>query len=487
MGESTWTTTDDVSSREAIVLHVYGDDDDALRLAAQLGAAATSDEDAKETCLAARSSWSDRHRAVAELLDQRRASDKPRPLVVVDPDLLPADLPADGEARWDDRRFLVARRQVYGLLISHAASTGGVTFVRPRPQPELTSELSAAGIGYTDEPGPPLNDGASHVMPFAQRLARRLVERDVVTEAALVHWVQTTAEPQLSRLVVDAAFEALPSDARAALLQLAVLRGPQPLNGVAGPFTLDGGSELLSLAETAVEALVEAGWLQESGANQIALPSALRAFALRRAKLESDLRPLHARIAAAGIAAADDDEATSASVVAKAIEVHHHAIRSGAAKLALDTARYFVNDVRSLAYELSAEGEYGQAAQLYRAVLDVDPMDAYAHEYYAFNLDKSKQGPPGDEVLAHYDRACQLERDNPLFMGRWLACRVSRGDNVVAELKRYLRSFNQRLGLPAVSYVARAPLTAMGREHRDQVALDWRWLLERDDVLRELL
>lgn len=476
MGSSTWTTARGPVEHDAVVVHVHGEDDDALRIVAELAAAA-GDAHERRVCLTPASSWRDRHKAAARLLERQRASASPKPLVIVDPDALPGR-PDAGDARWDDRSFSVPRHQVRALLLAHATSTENVTFVRPRPEHELTSELGAGGILPADEPEDALGD----IMPFARPLARWLIGRETLTERSLSHWVQTLEEPALTDLVVGAAYESLSSEARAALARLAVLRGPQRLNGVAGPFALDDGEGALSLARSAVMELRTAGWLQPAVGAGVELPNALRSFASARARLMLDLEPVHRAVATLAL---PELERRS---VPEVVEAHHHAIAGGDPELALRTGRYFVNDLRRLAFELSTrEEDYAAAAELYRAIIAEDDADAYAHEYLAYNLHQAAKGAPSDEVLAHYDRARQLERDNPLFIGRWLACRASRGENVTTELKKYIRRFNQTHGSEAVSYLAKTPLLVMRREHRAEVARGWGRLLERIPELRSLL
>lgn len=476
MATSTWTTARGPVDREAVVVHVHGDDDDALRIVAELTAAVGDDAD-KQVGLSPQSSWSARRKAAARALERRLTSSPARPLVIVDPDALPSAVPRAGDARWDDRTFLLARHQLRSLLLNHAASTEGVTFVRPRPERQLTSDLGAVGVLASEESDEPLPD----IMPFARPLARGLIQRGTITEHSLSHWVQTLEEPELSQLVVDAAYEALSSGARAALGRLALLRGPQALNGVAGPFTLDGERAVLSLNRSAVNELRVTGWLQPAVGRGFEVPNALRTFACTRARLTTELRPIHREIAATALPELDR------AGVREAIEAHHHAIDAGDVALALETGRYFVNDLRRLAFELSTRDEaFEAAASVYRAILACDGTDAYAHEYLAYNLHRAT-GEPSDEVLEHYDRARLLERDNPLFTGRWLACRVSRGENVTTELKKYIRRFNQQLGPEAVSYLAKPPLLAMRLEQRRNVAREWGRLLERIPELRDLL
>jgi tetratricopeptide (TPR) repeat protein len=461
-------------------VHIYGEDDDALRIAAEIAAGLGSCErEAAQTCLAPESSWSQRHKAVKHLLDERRGDRATRPFLVVDLDALPASVPEQGDELWDDRSFLVARSSIRALLLTHACSTENVIFVRTRPERRLTNELDARGIVCADD----TEDDPADIMPFTRPLARWLLDRGRISQAALGHWVRTIDEPELSQLVVEAAYESLTQEDRATLGRLAVLRGPQPINGAAGPFKLGDSAGTLALPRAQVEALRTAGWLQSAvGRDGFVLPNAVRKFVGLREQLTSDLRTDHLEIAKAGFSRIDR------AGVSEAIETHHHAIASGNSDLAIRTGRHFLNDLRRLAFDLSAHGEeYAKAAKLYQAILERDSKDAYAHEYLAYNLQMmNPEAQPTDEILDHYDTARRIERGNPLFLGRWLACRASRGENVATELKRLIRRFHPQ-GLDAVSFLARTPLRKMAPEHRDEVAREFRWLLERDPDLRKLL
>jgi hypothetical protein len=471
-----------VDSPAAVVVHVHGEDDDALRIVAELAAALVSPAATTSKCLVPSSSWEERQREAAQLLSRERTA-AGRTLVVVDPDDLPNETSSlDDEARWDDRAFVKARHAVRQMLVQHAAQGGNVVFVRSRPTLEVTAELEALGIGSDEDDEDPLAD----LMPFVRPLARWLLMTGVLDDAALKHWIRTTDEPDLSDLVVHAAWESITSVARAALDRLAVLRGPQALNGVAGPFAIDDSDAPLSVSRRAVDELIASGWLQTppTGSGR-ELPNALRRFLMPRLRLTGDPEPLHAAI----VQKALPHQATM--TVPQATEVHHHAVDSGSTDLALRTATFFVNDLRRLAYRLStAEERYADAAKIYRTIVENDPKDAYAHQYLAYNLHKANGGAKlaaSDEVLRHYECAKSLEPTNPLFVGRWLACRAGRGENVTTELKRQIRRFRINHGKNAVSFLARTPLSQMPRDQRNEVAREWRWLLQQDEHLRALL
>ena len=474
---SSWVTRPPADAPGALVVHVHGDDDDALRIAAELADGLGEPHDAAAVCLTPGSPWRDREAAVRGLLDAREKNPRRRMLVLVDVDALPVEV---GE-RWDDRTFAVPRRRMRELLLAHVTATGNALLVRTRPDPRLTDELATAGIRATEA-----DDVIADLVPAIRPLARALVDRGVVGEHALRHWIHTLDTEPLTRLVLDAAYDALPVPARDALDRLAVLRGPQPLNGVAGPFTL-GGSDALGLERAAVDAVREWGWLHPAPGG-FYLPALLREHVEPRARLACDLAVLHHEIAVRAAPSIDTRP------VPQSVEIHRHAVESGDVTLAASTARHFANDLRRLAFDLGTRaGKRADAAAVYRRIVELDDQDAYAHEYLAYNLDQHAQRSmapraPSDEILAHYETAKRLEPENPLFVGRWLACRARRGENVAPELRRYVVRFNRSSGVSAVSYLARTPLQQMSPEQRKEVARDEvRWILERDADLRALL
>jgi hypothetical protein len=71
------------------------------------------------------------------------------------------------------------------------------------------------------------------------------------------------------------------------------------------------------------------------------------------------------------------------------------------------------------AWSLSVEfKEYEASAAVYQTILNEDPADAYSHHYLAWNLDQA--GKDGRTARQEYQRAIELERDNPWYSSRFI-------------------------------------------------------------------
>jgi hypothetical protein len=142
--------------------------------------------------------------------------------------------------------------------------------------------------------------------------------------------------------------------------------------------------------------------------------------------------------------------------VADSVEVHYHAVESGDVDLAATTALHYATDLRRIAYALSTRkdattADYGKAASIYRRIVEVDPKDAYAQEYLAYNLAMQYRDgpyPPGVEsqIAQAYARASGIDRTNPLYKGRELGFQARLGHDVMDDLRSIMRSFGRTSG-----------------------------------------
>lgn len=116
----------------------------------------------------------------------------------------------------------------------------------------------------------------------------------------------------------------------------------------------------------------------------------------------------------------------------------------------------------------------------------------------AFNLAlASKQEPLPDErakeIRGAYQKAFELDRNNPLYHGRLLGFRAERGEDVRVEFHRGMAKYirRHREQSPAISYFAEPVLQGMtrgrSRGQRFEVIERWRQALAEHPKLRKLL
>ncbi len=107
-------------------------------------------------------------------------------------------------------------------------------------------------------------------------------------------------------------------------------------------------------------------------------------------------------------------------------EAFEHAVLGGDASRADELKRGFIEELDILGKTLSKRWRrYQEAADVFHRVIDIAPDHAYAHHYYAYNLDiLGKQ--PGD-VEEHYRRAIDLEPHNAWWHGRLIGFYITRG------------------------------------------------------------
>jgi hypothetical protein len=216
-----------------------------------------------------------------------------------------------------------------------------------------------------------------------------------------------------------------------------------------------------------VEDLHAAGFLQPGTE-----PSTLRMPRLAREMLRAfaqfgmarEVHTLHARLAATPIDARPMDEQ---------LEIHHHAVRAGDAVLAQRTALFYGTELRGLATQIGLEAKrehnrakHTKAADLFAHIVrSFDRTDAYAWEYHGYNLALTGDPSHRAEILDAYQRAHELWRGNPLYHGRLLGFRGQLGEDVAAEVVRWLDRYVEQFGdeHDAVSYFAEPTLKGLRR------------------------
>lgn len=298
-------------------------------------------------------------------------------------------------------------------------------------------------------------------------------------------------------MAFETAYDSLSGVALAALERLSVLRGPQGLNGAAGPFIVredDLGAH--ALPRRAISELVDGGWLGlgkgSTGDRHFVLAEGVRRRVYERAAMVDDIavREQHRWLAERG-----------GDTVPEQVEAHHHAISCEDEQLALATAKYYGADLRLLARSLSeqaAGGEpekYLRAAALYAAIVErYDRDDAYAWEYRAYNLAlyhrrRGEPIPPAveAEIRRCYAMACKLDEDNALYCGRELGFRASLGEDVTGEFRRHMYRFRRLGQWREVRFASPVLERLPSLADRLHLAAPWLAELKRDEKLRGLL
>ncbi len=327
------------------------------------------------------------------------------------------------------------------FFVRLAAETGGCTRV-PRPREDLADAFEDVGTAQDDEP----TDEAllMAIVPAARPLARWLRSRGALGERRLARLVEDGED--LTSVVVGEACEALPAATLRVALRLALLRPPRRPMGTSGPSRSRTRAARGQFREPAWTSLpVTPAFCKQPAVVRRSCQAGLRrALSNRRRSLmsESEIASDHAWLSKS----LSSDPSDAASV----IEVHHHAVEAGDLERARATARYYGADLRLLAFRLgrvaAATGDaqkFLEAAAAYRVVIDdFDATDAYAWEYYAFNLARGRGSAlsteQATEVEHGYERARQLAPQNPLFHGRLVGFRTERGayDRAASALAR---------------------------------------------------
>lgn len=421
-----------INKAESVVAHrrmisALGEPDDHLRLAVLLAKSARSKGEQSvdvQACIEAWK-WSEKFEALKRLLRSPTLDG----LVFQDMDALWHSR-ADGPGRWDDSQFRRERRDLFDVLLDAA---GRRRWRLRRPVP-----AKGARIGSHLAPPVPLDrddpSALASVAPEIRPLARCLVEREIMASWALDELVEAAQALKMdpAESLIARADEALTVLGRDAALRISLLRVDQKWNGVIGPYRMresalaDDEVDVHALDRAAVGELVSLGLLHVSG-DRARMPRMVRHYYAIRAASTGDINAEAEHRLIAG-------RLSSARSARLTIERHHHAIGAEDADLAFQTAKYYVNDLRRLAIRLSRRGgraNHRQAALIFRRITRKDPTDAYAWEYYGYNL--ALYDPKTAGIESAYLEACELEPENPLYRGRLVGWRAFEGADVTDE------------------------------------------------------
>jgi tetratricopeptide (TPR) repeat protein len=233
-----------------------------------------------------------------------------------------------------------------------------------------------------------------------------------------------------------------------------------------------------TLRKLDVDRLLDAGVLQRIGSgtgSRVRIPRLVRQYLARR---RWSLEPTRASEESRWLANQHGGKASAEET----IERHHHAVLGGDVDQALASARYYGTDLRQLAYRLSMERRFGEAAEIYRAIVEqYDDQDAYAWEYLGYNMARADVAGPGAgryrEVRAAYDRAHRLDAENPLYHGRLVGLDAEQGEDVLPIFARALRIYESTVGDSGVSYFAKPILAGLRRAgcHAALQEIQHRW------------
>jgi hypothetical protein len=503
------------------VFRAFGDPDDGLRLtvlrADRLEAEVPNARDEARACKTPRMPWEQRFDALQRLLERApRPSSRPYLGAIVDPDALYPGRPS-ARRLWKDRGFNAQRGALFDVLRG-MMDLGGWLVIRPNPRPEVSDLLRShpASVEANDDPIAPSDrklwavtrDLGADVRPVVAWLVRAKKALDV-NDVRDVLAAQGTEGVETYALML--AYELLKPSAQRAGQRLSALRGPQPVNGMIGGFCIgldsthaegvlaaDASERLggLSIDPQAIDVLEACGFLQPldpaRGRSSLEMPSPIRTFLRRLARLEDPDQWSHDNRVLGS-------QPMSELLVDEQLEVHHHAVEGGNLEDAKRTALYYGADLRSLAFRMSREERYAEAARVYQIILDeFDPEDAYALEYLGYNmaLDAHRRVARGGETLTPeeqrrilnvYARAADKAKTNPLYDGRLLGFRAQLGEPVRTRFDELMRSYREtsRWKKTAMGYFAKAVFDGLARGsrigERDELFRRWRRDLEGNE------
>lgn len=493
----------------------YGEPDDHLRLTVLLGelVAGSEPQDATrdwlEVCKAPSSSWEERREALIKLFELRGDSlATERSICIGDVDgLYQGKL--DLEDHWKDASFRRERQHFFDLLLELAGETKGLDFARTVRNPAVSAELDEHNIFVQWSQGTPKDPAVVQLVgrlaPEVQPIAQWLLDEEVLDERSFERYRQASkdlggGDRDFEEHLIDIAFDSIPGPVRDIATKLAQLRGPQLVNGSVGPFLMASQGSAVDedgLQEPAwnhdlLGDLLASRLLRQSEDNStVRMPRMVRERLLeRQPSSERDTtRNIHQQFAEF----LKRDSNTTAS-----IESHYHAIQSGDAELAVETATFYRSDLRSLAYELSYEQrEFLGAADLYQRIVDVDDEDAYAWEYLAYNLAVGSGSELSEEqaerIEKAYERAADLEPNNPLYWGRHYGFLAERGKLEDEQFSREFQRFEKSFAEKGMSFFASRVFEGWERAGNDEKLKDvvgrWhRWLADcHDERIEEFL
>jgi len=491
------------------VFRVFGDPDDALRLtvllADKLAGGTPALREEAEACKDPKASWSTRYAYLQRLLKRVERPARQYVAVIVDIDLLH---PTRGwrPALWRDTAFQKQRNDLFEALQDEYAR-GGWLFLRPNPSEDVSERL----------PKVPRADAEALICPDLVRSFQWLKGRRVLDGYDVQEILSEQGERALEIYVLMRTYEMLGPSAQITGQRLSALRGPQLLNGCIGGFRFERPgpkskqrmdaqkvAELLGgqpyVDANAIPALEECGFLQDEshsdGQRQVRMPAKVRSFLRRLMRVsEPELwESINASLAARAVGQGVDSLRRLPAETL--LEIHNHAVEGGDFKAAQETAFFYGSDLRSIAFRMSKEGNYRQAANVYRTIVrDFDAHDAYAWEYLGFNLArdvyqrrKGGRAATADErksIRDAYERATENDPMNPLYQGRLLGFCAELGegeiearfDQKMAEYGEMKPGVRQRA---AMGYFAKAAFDGLVRGNRrvEREALYQRWHAE---------
>jgi hypothetical protein len=468
---------------DATSVFAYGNRDDPARLVVLLADCVLTVSDPSSaaasnarTCLEPRTTWRRRLDCLGSALHDV-ASRIEKPFIA----LWDADaLSADKTETWDQERSALLQRDL-SRLVRAAVMNGGWILVRTARAHASTTPTVFDDLDLEHEvAAPDANQGPEEARLFAPEcwpIASWLVSRGVLRPRDLVEVERTVA--RADEHLVDLAYEALPGVAREAALLLTALRAPQPLNGHYGRLPFEAGASRASasaLPAATRAVLMESGLIQPTwldGPWRMPRIVRNRLAHLAQMMIEDEAQQIHRAEAELG---------PGDFMAALRVEAHYHAICTGDAELAKRTAVYYGSELSEVATRLSVEAQdleddsakrerFMAAANLFHHIVETfDETDAYAWEYYGFNLARAGS-PDRPEILDAYRLAHTLRRGNPLYHGRWLGFRAELGQQVVDEaidgVQRYAMDPPER---ESVSFFAEAILSGLWRGAQRQQA-----------------
>ena len=486
-----------VEARTSVTAFGHADDHFQLvaTIASRLDPSLASDE--ARACTSPKSSWKERRDALVGL-GMRSGGE----LDVVDVDALDVGVEKEGE-RWADLQLREDRALFLAELVLLAARTGW-RLVRPAPTLKTSDLLRSVGAEYLNASAPdPLDTlddpllrvGLQAVAPEVRGVASWLLGESLVDPPSLRRLLEEEGEERATQLVIGVAYDVLPRGVRETALALAAIREEVPINVIIGPFDQRDRPAIdldaRHVPRRHVAKLLRCGFLQSRGLGEnrvVRMPRSVRQFLEPRAWTRSATSAKKAH----GIMVGEAGDQVEA-VVAR----HWHAVCAGDTAAALETAKFYVSDLRILAYRLSKEERaYATAADLYQRVVDADDQDAYAWEYLGYNLaraaGRTQCSPPHrpriEEALR---RATDLDPTNPLYRGRLLGYLGRCGEDITDAFGKGISEFAGRYRGPGVTWFAEPVLRELGSgrapKHLGTIRGQWGEFLGRYDRLRPLL
>ena len=303
----------------------------------------------------------------------------------------------------------------------------------PLPRADLAA-LDAAALwgGYADHArslGRVIGDQSTSLTPLQLRLMVGLVGLGAPPEAVVRQDLRGGQLVPLARMLVGLlASEAL-AEVRGAVRRLAVVRRPLPVPDALALARPPAGHEAL-LAHCIAY-----------GDSELRVADDVRSVLLRKLARAADETPHHKAVAdhherldGATCAVEALGGREPAHQVAHWLEKVHHLAHAGSCGLAewnrqkLKSREFLIDRARSLSTEAR---DYEGAAAIYQRCLGLDPHDAYALHYRAYNLDR--EGGDAVEVERCYRAARDRQRTNLFYNSRLVTFFIEQGRPVDAD------------------------------------------------------